>query len=256
LDLRTLEKRWLQKWDEMQSIKHRTITLAAPFLSVDIRPVPPPYIEPKVILYVGKATHQDWWLDRFLSARNWSIANRIRERKLTTMWFLDEYPQNQNSAFWQFSRALSESVDAKIVWTNIAKIGVKRPSDEKKTINPFQEFLEAQKDLAVETLFAEISEYEPDLVVLVTGGDRPYRQLCMDAFHGWGNWTECSVNDDSVQFIRRSGAHPPVLLVSHPAIKATSEIAGWVAKARQLLAGSRKPSKESKKDSHQGAKVQ
>jgi hypothetical protein len=172
VDLRTLEKQWLKKWDEMQSIKHPTITIAEPFFSVDITSVPPKN-EPK-ILFVGKATHKAWFPESFLPTRPLPASCRIRERKWACMNFLENYPKDQRSAFWQFYRALGEHTGAKVIWTNVAKIGVKRPEGEDESINPWGPFLDPQKKLAVRTLLDEIEEYKPALVVLLTGGDPEY----------------------------------------------------------------------------------
>jgi hypothetical protein len=170
------------------------------------------------------------WLD-------WKLGNRVRERKLACMDFLENHPERQASAFWRFFQALSERTGAKVIWTNLAKIGVTRPSDEPESSNPFGKFLSAQKELAAETVLAEIEEYEPDLVVLLTGGDRPYK-FGAELFAGWGEWSESSINNRPFQFMGRTGSHPAVLLVAHPGWKQRADVDCWVEKARQLLAGS------------------
>jgi hypothetical protein len=232
MSLKQLQEQWLTKWDEMHStIAWPHITLAAPFFSVHpdlgrVRSRP-------TILMVGKATHRSWYMDTFDGAKNKPISERIEEREDATRDFLEYHANRRRSLFWVLFRSLA--MDASVIWTNTAKIGVCRPPDESKSINPWGPFLKAQEKLAENTLLAELQEYKPDLVFIVTGNDE--LNCIVDAvFEPKDRWKKGSAVGKPFWFLRPSGGLPPVLHTGHPGFKTAIERNAWVDKAKELLA--------------------
>ena len=233
MSLRSLQEQWLTMWEEMDSLdKPSGITLAAPFFSVDAKST----IERKdrTILMVGKATHRDWYLHSFKRVRIKSVSERIEERRSSTVDFLINQKEYQRSFFWQFYRSLSARAGAAVIWSNLAKIGVSRPKDERNPINPWGPFLLRQKGLAQKTLWAELAEYQPDLVVLVTGS-YALEEITYPAFGERVSWSEGTANGHPFWFLNRSGNHPPVLHTGHPAFRSSIERELWITKAMELL---------------------
>ena len=75
-----------------------------------------------------------WYMDTFDEAKNKPISERIEEREDATRDFLEYHANRHRSSFWVLFRSLAR--DASVIWTNTAKIGVCRPPDESKPINP------------------------------------------------------------------------------------------------------------------------
>jgi len=229
--LKQLQEQWLAKWDEMYStIAWPHISLAAPFFS--IHPDSGKVRSNPTILLVGKATHQNWYMDSFDGAKNKPLSERIEEREDATRDFLEYHANNHRSSFWALYRSLA--VDACVIWTNAAKIGVCRPPDESKPINPWGPFLEAQEKLAENTLQAEIQEYKPDLIFVVTGNDE--LNCIVDAvFEPEDRWEEGSAVGKPFWFLQSSRGRPPVLHTGHPGFKTAIERNAWIEKAKELL---------------------
>jgi hypothetical protein len=231
MSLQDLQGRWLEKWDEMREISRPHVTLAAPFTSVDVdRQLP------QTIMLVGKATHGNWCMDSFEKARSKSELERVQERKDATINFLKDCAPTYPSAFWGFYRDLSKSIRANTIWTNIAKIGVCRPQGEKKSINPSGPFLKAQKELAIETLAAEVLEYAPDLVLFVTAGDDPLDGIVTLVCGSEREWEKKSLLAGNPVWIRRrSTNHPPVLCTGHPGYKSGAVRKAWIMETSELM---------------------
>lgn len=232
MSLKSLWSEWLNLWAEMESWELSHITVSAPFFSVP--PNAGSASKRPVILYVGKATHKDWWLWRFLDTRFQPAKERIDERFETTREFLDKHLEFQTSAFWKLYRRVGVVTGGLVVWTNVAKIGVRRPRGETRSINPWGKFKERQEDLALRTLCAEITEYKPELVVMLTRGDRAY-DFAAELFRGWGQPRQEVYDGGALEFLMPSDLHPAVLFVGHPERKRRSELDLWVAKAAELL---------------------
>jgi hypothetical protein len=67
----------------------------------------------------------------------------------------------KTSAFWRFRNGL-EQISSPVIWTSLAKIGVQK-------VNPNWHLVREQSELVCQTLAAEIAEFKPALIVLVTG---------------------------------------------------------------------------------------
>lgn len=223
---------WLQKWDEMEAqINWPHIRLAGPFF-----PVGPSSggQTSGTILMVGKATHRDWYLDSFKRAASRSASERLEERWDCTIDFLNYHKEHQRSFFWHFYRSLRIRTGAEIVWTNLTKIGVARPNDESAPINPFKQFLDYQRELAVKTLLLELNTHQPSLVVLVTG-TYAFNEIVQPVFGKWGSWKENKANGRPYLWLPDLNGHPPVLCVAHPDRKARIERDAWLDKAVGLF---------------------
>jgi hypothetical protein len=211
------------------------VELAAPFLSV-----PPKNYDPAAIpsvLYVGKATGGDWYRDSFVRSPT------VRERRLTTTSFLDQDVKtgSYRSAFWDFALKLSAQVAEinssaveplqNIVWTNISKIGV-------CSGNPGGACLKAQRELSVRTLRLEITEYDPTLIVFVTGA---YGEDIVAEIAGDIHQTGWSKEHDDDWFWWRSAADgmPQIFWTGHPQGKPRMEIERWLQKAAALASHTR-----------------
>jgi hypothetical protein len=112
------------------------------------------------------------------------------------------------------------------------------PSGERRSINPCGDFLERQKDLALRTLYCEVAEYKPDLVVMVTKGDRAF-DFAMELLQGWGQRRQESSRGHPFEYLEFATAHPTVLLVEHPERKPCTVRDQWVTKSAELLGHTR-----------------
>lgn len=231
--LQKLQEQWLDKWDEMQgTINWPHITLAAPFISIG--PHPTESLSKRTIMMVGKATHRDWNLRQFRDFKGKPPLERIEERQDETTDFLDYRAPKHRSFFWALHRGLQSSTGARLIWTNLAKIGVCRPPDENNSINPFKEFLDSQKKLAQETLVAEVQEYKPDLVMLVTA-EYALSEIVAPVFCPDGKWETETEGGCSFYVLQQRDGRPPVLRTGHPGFKTRAERAVWIKAAQDRL---------------------
>ena len=153
-ELAVLQSKWISLHDALNdSVKDQE--LAAPFVSAGSEKSD----QGRAILLVGKATWGAFYKEQFDIAKNKSIRERVQERRETTELCIQE-KKNSNTAFWAFRRKLV-CIGRPVVWTNLAKIGA-------ASGNPRSLLLGEQQDLAQRTLRAEMEEYKPALVVLVT----------------------------------------------------------------------------------------
>jgi hypothetical protein len=172
------------------------------------------------ILLVGKATDKDWKMDSFVACAR---EKQLEERRRASRGFLAEMSQKPKSEFWRFLQHLGE-IGLPVIWTNLVKIGV-------ISGNPRGWYLEAQHELAVNTLRAEIAEYKPALVVLVTS-DFAKDQII---YRIWPKKTWRISGYDGTCWIKKDGNKPPVLWTDHPQGKAPERSAYWLKKANWLL---------------------
>jgi hypothetical protein len=161
-----------------------------------------------------------------------AVSERLKERTNCTVNYLTN--QEKRSAFWDFYRSLGTRAVATVIWTNLSKVGVFRPPEEPKPINPWGALLDCQKELVQQTLCAELTEYKPDLVVLVTGKEA-LDQIVDPVFAQMGSWTEGTANEHPFWFLNGSDKHPPVLRTGHPERKSSIELNLWITKAVELL---------------------
>jgi hypothetical protein len=203
-------------WIERNSPEPRP-GMAAPFLAY----CPPGYQEQRRrVLYVGMATAKDYGLDRFRRTRSRSMDMRIRERLSLARSIFEKKPRSNPQSFWGFALLVSMALDCDAVdltnlgWSNVCKEGalVKNPN-RKQVLD--------QEDLAVETLRAEMTAVNPDIVVAVSSGCGD-DILCraVDVLDKKEAWSQ-SENDPSagvrdVWWIPRRRDYPAVLWMQHP----------------------------------------
>jgi hypothetical protein len=220
MGLLDLQKKWIEKFDEMREADYGP-QLAAPFLSVPGEPNASTISRP--ILLVGKATGGCWKLDDFLSRTAYPIDKRVEERRNATENHLKFMMRERKaSAFWRFWKALGE-IGSPVIWTNLAKIGVVRG-------NPSHKCVEAQRELACATLSAEIVEYTPYLVVVAC--DYAKKQITYPVFGERARWTE---RGDGACWIDRTASVPAILWTDHPQGEKTEILRSWLEKARELV---------------------
>ncbi len=231
LELSDLQQEWINLfWKMEKSERLNPDLLAAPFLSVEPEGYDPD--RRKTILYIGKATGGAWGLESFKEN-----PSRNARRAFTTE-FLDAWIATglYRSSFWQFAKKLSSLLCDQIscplqniVWSNIAKIGVKRG-------NPNGDYLAFQEKLASQTLPAEIRFYRPSLVVFVVGdwGER----LLINVFSTFNiGWDDSSWQQLGDRAWARAAARPmpAILCLSHPQGKTRELTEAWVRHASLLL---------------------
>jgi len=227
MSLAALQTEWIRLHDEL-SKAFPSDALAAPFLSVQTDASVDALKRP--ILLVGKATHKGWRLDKFLQTKDKPVTARIAERKEATSDFLSKHAGTDRSFFWKFYRDL-KTIRSFVIWTNLAKIGVYRPEGDNRSKNPEGDFLTCQKELAKETLHAEMEEYKPALVVLVTS-TYAAEEIAHPVFGAKNIW---KTPDDSIWWQRRTQTQPPILWVDHPGFKPKKERDRWIKKAQELI---------------------
>jgi hypothetical protein len=169
-DLDSLERKWIDLFDDLRLAPDTSTQIAAPFLSIRTT-------EERSILYVGKATAKDWYRDDCAfgpphPSNQEAMNARIKERHECAKEFVQNEAPAYNSGFWQFARELNVEAAKKwklplgnplqhITWTNICKIGALKG-------NPSGLLFRRQQDLAIETLRQEIKSYRPQLICFVT----------------------------------------------------------------------------------------
>ncbi len=160
-----LQRAWFELYRDLANAKE---PVAAPFFSV----APRKYNSQETnILYVGKATAGEWNENNNFQRRASSgLVGRITERRNQNRSFVESCAMSKKRSapgFWSFAHQLSEVVNGgscdlrNLVWTNLCKIGVLKE-------NPSGEVLKRQRELAIDTLRAELRIYNPDLIVFVT----------------------------------------------------------------------------------------
>jgi hypothetical protein len=231
LSLAFFQEEWLKLFARM--IKEPILepgSLAAPFLTV----APDGYTETsaKRILYVGKATAGDWYLDKFLEKPT------IEERRERTKLFLDAIRKREyKSPFWRFAEGLCRAGSvsqlpnspelSNLVWSNICKIGVLNGNPE----GPYQAI---QVDLATETLLAEIKTYRPSLIVFVTWN---YAEEVVHRIVDDSNdlFWEKEGDHNGFWYRRPRNSLPAILWTKHPERKTKLMTNLWLDVARSLL---------------------
>lgn len=216
---------WLALRDQLvEAPTPETSGLAAPFFSVPDPTPSNPTSRP--IMFIGKATNRNWFIDSYEDSRSLKIAKRIEERRSVTKTFLTDpqYRQHRISRFWRMWKKLREMTEAPVIWSNAAKIGA-------GTGNPGCETVERQAELAISTLRAEVNEYKPRMLIFVTGYFARYEIVA--PFLGLPLDQE---KDSRGTFYtrRRSGDEPAVLWTGHPGWPG-APIGHWVEEAVELL---------------------
>jgi hypothetical protein len=237
-NLESLEREWIDLFDDLRLEPETSAKIAAPFLSIRAT-------EERSILYVGKATAKDWYRDDYAfgpphpSDKETTNA-RIKERHGCARKFVQKVAPTYNSGFWQFARELSAEAAKKwnvplgsplqhITWTNICKIGALKG-------NPSGVLFSRQRDLAIETLRQEVKVYEPQLICFVTW-DYAW-DLVKKVFgdHTDESWDQTR-NEEWMWFRAATDGIPTALLIGHPERKPEELRKRWLNKALELLPG-------------------
>ena len=153
---------WIELHDRLRDLPKNQGRLAAPFVST---PDPTPYDHSRpAVMLVGQATRGEWFAPNYERVRSRPLPERLRERRLATANFLTNpvYAKHRRSAFWRVLGRLKSLAGGQVIWSNVAKIGI-------RSGNPDWRLVVAQADLATATLQAEIDHYHPKLVVFVSG---------------------------------------------------------------------------------------
>jgi hypothetical protein len=223
MSLSELQTAWIKEADRCIT-RNPVDYWAAPFLSV--LPGPSERDRGRRVLLVGKATAGPWHCKEFLANSARPIAERVEERRLATLGHLRWRERNRTStsAFWRFWRKL-HSIASVVIWSNLAKLGV-------TSGNPCGEDLKSQMALAQKTLRAEVDEYAPYLVVLVTG-DYAGNEIVCPTFGSPECWEHAE--DGEYWSIGKTRQQPAILWIEHPQGKAASRVDKWLAQARHLM---------------------
>jgi hypothetical protein len=223
MSLSALQEQWIQLCDELGESFNSQV-MAAPFVSVQEDSNEGTPVRP--ILLVGKATAGNWCKDSFDSFRDKPLIDRLKERRNATLAHLELRKKGdlKPSAFWCFRDGLAQ-ISEPVIWTNLVKIGV-----EKR--NPHWRFVQRQSELAHRTLVAEMEEYKPALVVLVTS-IYAAQEISHPVFGPKDIWKKSP--DDSIWWQERTQTEPPILWVDHPGFKLKNELDRWLKKARELI---------------------
>ena len=218
------------EWIRLHDRFHRNCqidynSLAAPFVSVH---------DPRVsdssaptILLIGKATARDWFAASYEHWRSRSALDRLAERRSVTIDFITNpnYRRARSSGFWQMWKRLKDVTGGAVIWSNVAKIGTRRG-------NPNWRLVEAEAELAIATLKAEVEQYKPRLIFFVTGYFARY-EVVVPFLAASMN----TVQNEHGIFLRRGGGkgNPAVLWTGHPERKHRDTIERWLKEVRRLL---------------------
>jgi hypothetical protein len=192
--------------------------LAGPFLSIE-DPTDQDPNAPRILL-VGKATDGAWELKSFLST---NVESQLHERREQTKAFL--LSPKSRPGFWTLWRALKAETGGAVIWSNVTKIGA-------RTGNPDWKIVQAQADLSIEILRAEIETYRPALLFFVT--DVFARHEIVSKLLDVPRDTEADSNGIFLARERKDGA-PAVLWTAHPGRKPSALRSQWVERALDLL---------------------
>jgi hypothetical protein len=226
--LKRLWSEWIDLHNVLSSGKRKNIqTPAAPFFSASSK------VKCKSrILLVGKATDRDWYGKEYQLSIRRSKEDAIHDR-LHRNRYIVQTGGNRKS-FWQFFDRLA-SVNQEIgrdsvVWSNIAKIG-------SLIGNPSGLLLSIQADLAERTLRAEIEEYDPKVIIFVTGTNECMDRIIMRTLGVPRDlWIRSEKEDRSgkIPDVWWTGSRPLALWTRHPQGAKAQEIEYWVKKLREL----------------------
>jgi hypothetical protein len=220
------EIKWIRLHDRFQTTcPVNCDQLAAPFLSVpdptDSDPLAP------AVLFVGKATRGDWFANSYVDSRSRTAQSRLKERRGVTTDFLKNpaFERYRSSGFWQMWKRVKALTGGAVIWSNVAKIGTKQG-------NPSWQLVEAEADLAIATLKAEVAHYRPRLIIFVTGEFARFEVVTKLL----GVPKETSQDKHGI-FLRRRGEprNPAVLWTGHPERRDGDTIDRWLKEVRGLL---------------------
>lgn len=220
------QSEWLTLYNQLAETPiPGTFRAAAPFFSI---PDPTPYnLASRPVLLVGQATRAGWFADSYENSRSQSISERVEERRCATKNFLteSEFKRYRNSGFWRMWKKLKRKTEAPVIWSNAAKIGA-------LTGNPPWKAVDAQAELAICTLHAEIDEYKPQMLIFVTGYFA--RHEIVAPFLGLPK--EIEKDGHGLIYTRkRNRDKPAILWTGHPGRQSSSTVEQWLDEALRLL---------------------
>lgn len=226
--LKRLWSEWIDLHTVLSSGKRKNIqTPAAPFFSACSRAK-----SKSRILLVGKATDGFWYGKEYQRSFMKSKEEAIHDRLLRNRNFA-EIGGNRRP-FWQvFDRlaSVNQELDrGSVIWSNIAKIG-------SLVGNPSGLLLSAQADLAERTLRAEIEEYDPKVIIFVTGSNDSMDRIIVRTLGvPIELWIRSEKHDRSAKTpgVWWTGKKPIALWTRHPQGARAHEIAYWVKKLQEL----------------------
>lgn len=225
--LQILQEKWVKKFAEMQ--EHFPDQLVTPHLTV----CPDGYNSKRIpsVLYVGQATGPN-------PADEGSPS--VEEIRQKIGQFQKKAASRPKSGFWRFALCLSTEIARytrhthiallqNLVWSNICKIGVCEG-------NPKKQIYESQKELAIQTLRAEIECYKPKLVYWAT---HKYHLDAVhvtvgDAYDDDSTWTKDRANDQ-IYTRRPKDGLPAMIRTPHPDRKPRANWDLWIKVACNLI---------------------
>jgi hypothetical protein len=227
--LHVLQEKWAEKFDRMRRLFPGEVT--RPHLTV----APDGYAPERIpsVLYVGKAVGPN---EPELENLN---AMQLRQK---TSEFLKRFASNQyrGSAFCDFGLRLSAALNRhaghleiaplqNLVWTNICKIGVCKG-------NPPDLVYECQRDLAIQTLRAEIAFYQPRLVFWATNTYRydAVRETVGDESENDNSWTK-DLGERGIYTRGPFNSMPAMVWTPHPQGKPEPDWGLWIEQACKLI---------------------
>jgi hypothetical protein len=228
LDL--LQQKWVEKFAEMK--KRLPDQLVTPWLTVE----PDGYGSEQIplVLYVGKASGPNQAEQKNLNAEQ---LRQVRRE------FLKSVVSNEfrGFAFCDFALQLSDALKhhtghdgiaplQNLVWSNICKIGVCGKKPPNATIYGFQ------RDLAVQTLQAEIEFFKPKLVYWATHKYHldAIRETVGDEIDDDITWAN-DPSDDRIYTRGPKDGLPAMIRGPHPERKSNKELASWIELACSLI---------------------
>ena len=239
--LKELEGVWLELFADMRQNPDRygidADQLAAPFLSrSDVAYAPGTRA---TVMLVGKATSGKNTLDNEDVKEKYDLeAVKLRVGAVIEEVILGV----ERSPFMRFAQSLSAAISTEtgedfgsfenLIWTNIAKIGV-------ISGNPSGAYFNAQMELAVETLAAEVDYYKPSLVVTSTAwfGYGPLRRAIPEMWDDHPNHSDRKDEKQNWWVYPAKGERPAFLWTKHPQAKATATLDIWLEEAQRLSRG-------------------
>ena len=235
---RSLDELW-EAWREKFSKMNGDSKFAGKLTEPHITFKPDGYdSQPNTVLYVGKALRTQDTCDG-------DPPSAEELRKESRRFLEDVFSGKYGSAFWNFALDLAKKTAGRdydetrplqnLVWSNICKIGAWNGKD----MNPKGDAFVEQRDLAVETLRAEIECYKPSLVVWVT------HDYGVKSEHDVGVIGEITGEADPISWKReledtwlwwrdRTNSSPPMVWTGHPQFK-QKHWDTWVRKACELV---------------------
>lgn len=227
IKLRFLQDKWVEKFKRMRKLFPDLLT--RPILTV----APEGYAPQRIpsVLYVGKAAGRNEADTEDLNAGQL----RQKTKDFLRRWASEGYV---GPSFCGFGLRLSEALKPRhachnvatlqnLVWTNVCKIGVVEG-------NPRDKVYESQRELAIETLRAEITYYQPRLVFWATNNDYCDAVRATVGDESDASWAK-DLADQGVYTRLPLESAPAMIWTPHPARKPKTALDLWIRQACDLM---------------------